>query len=683
LLVGEQSVERMLQNEEGSRGTLVPVTIRCADTARVAAELSALSRTPANVLGDVIEAYLTREDILSLTGHDAIVSIELVEESTQKLVSEGRTVHNAATWIGAGYSGGGVKVGIIDSFVGITGLMGTELPSTIVGRCYQDIGLFTFNVADCERRSNHGTAVAESLVDIAPNVSLYVANPISRVDFITTISWMVAQGVRVINYSMARPWDGPGDGTSPFSDSPLVGVNAAVAGGAVFVTAAGNEAQSTWFGPWKDTDADGFHEFSGLTELNGYRYLLPAGAVIYLQMRWSDSWTHAAIDLDLYLRNAAGNVVARSVDSQDGQPGQVPTERIGYIVPVTGFYDFYVKRFSGPAPTWIQIQDVVGEAILYFTGSGSIGNPAETANAGALAVGAAAWSSPSTIAYFSSLGPTPDGRMKPDIVGTDSGNTVTFGPFRGTSQASPHVAGLAALVAGAFPAYTPQEISAYLKGSAVPRGAPNNTWGYGLARLPESIPEGGTPGRVRNFVATLHGTTLVMSWAAPAEGGPLTTYVLQAALEQSFASVIYQATLGNVTSATVDGVPAGTFYLRIVARNAAGDGLPSDVRVIASGVPTGCTAPPTSPGSFTILKLGGNLVRLSRTTGGASNPASDYVLQAALEPGFTTFVYNQPLGGAATSVETTAPAGTFYVRVVARNTCGDSSPSNVIVLSMP
>ena len=63
-------------------------------------------------------------------------------------------------------------------------------------------------------------------------------------------------------------------------------------------------------------------------------------------------------------------------------------------------------------------------------------------------------------------GPTPDGRVKPDIVGADNVHSAAYGePFPGTSQASPHVAGLAALVKQRFPDYTPQQVTNYLKSS--------------------------------------------------------------------------------------------------------------------------------------------------------------------------------------------------------------------------
>ena len=143
-------------------------------------------------------------------------------------------------------------------------------------------------------------------------------------------------------------------------------------------------------------------------------------------------------------------------------------------------------------PNWIQLQDFTGELLLHHTLHHSIGNPAESRNPGLLAVGAVPAFDINTIEPYSSRGPAPDGRIKPDIVGVARGQSVTRrsesnlnGRWAGTSQASPHVAGLAALVKQRFPNYTPAQIANYLKDHANPRGAvPNNTWGYGFARLP-------------------------------------------------------------------------------------------------------------------------------------------------------------------------------------------------------
>ena len=123
---------------------------------------------------------------------------------------------------------------------------------------------------------------------------------------------------------------------------------------------------------------------------------------------------------------------------------------------------------------------------------GGITNPAESANEGMLTVGAAWHWMPESIEDFSGRGPAPDGRVKPDIVGADRVPTTFPGTFRGTSQAAPHVAGLAALVRQRYPELDPAGVAQYLKDNADPRPetpggtatVPNNTWGYGLAHLP-------------------------------------------------------------------------------------------------------------------------------------------------------------------------------------------------------
>ena len=151
-------------------------------------------------------------------------------------------------------------------------------------------------------------------------------------------------------------------------------------------------------------------------------------------------------------------------------------------------------HYGGTAPGWIQLQSFTQQGLQHTTDIGSIDSPAESSNPGLLAVGAAACNNTSEIRGLSSRGPTPDGRVKPDIVGADGANSSTLGVWGGTSQASAHVAGLAALVKNRYPAYTPQRVNEYLKTHAESRGeVPNNIWGYGFARLATSDASTPTP----------------------------------------------------------------------------------------------------------------------------------------------------------------------------------------------
>ena len=464
--------------------------------------------SPRNVGEDYIEAYVPVMLLGQVSEQPGVLRVrEIVpaeeQQSTQRIAGQGPQAHGSSAWNQAGYSGQGVKVGVIDGYFGFndfSSLMGTELPSTVHARCYTDAGRFTQNVADCADAvvgSDHGTLVAETVMDIAPDASLYIASPWSSGDRNSAVDWMVSQGVSVVVSAETFVFDGPGDGTSPFGDSPLRTVDRAVAGGIIWANAAGNGAQRTWFGPYSTVEVEDsrFLEFYGSDIFN--EMLLDAGDRITVQLRWDDSWRGASRNFDLLLwDSAAAETVAYSYDLQEGRAGQVPYEELRYQVPRDGRYAVVVSHDSGGTPDWLQVTVWGVDSIEYYTESGSIGNPGESANPGMLAAGAAHWNNLRTIEPYSSRGPTPDRRVKPDIVGADCGATellpldVHGDGFCGTSQSAAHVAGMAVLVRQGFPHLTAAQVASYLEDNAEQRGSPdpNNTWGHGFAKLPLTTP---------------------------------------------------------------------------------------------------------------------------------------------------------------------------------------------------
>ena len=517
---GEATAEDAAGDAPVHRAESVAVTIYLSGNVDdVVSFLEDFGGDPRNVGEDYIEAYVPVSLLGPVSERPGVLRVrEIVPPHTEygDFTSQGVQAHLSAAWNQAGYSGQGVKIGIIDNFRGFGGLMGTELPSTVVARCYTDIGVFTQNLADCEavgdvtvpfpecqdavqRRAvssaEHGTMVAESVIDIAPEVTLYIANPRSWGDLQAAVDWMASQGVSVINQSQSWTFDGPGDGTSPHSASPLKTVDRAAARGVIWVNSAGNAAQDTWFGGYSDLDGDGFIEFDGGNdEVLGIPERACRGSRV--QLRWEDNWGGASTDLNLYLYNTRTRQYIQSrssADEQSGESGHEPYETIVFWNRIdSDDLGIVVDHHGGDAPDWIQIMVRGVGSIEHHTGSGSITNPAESANPGMLAVGAAPWFDVNTIEYYSSRGPTPDGRVKPDIVGADCGETA-LAPlnenrrgFCGTSQSAPHVAGMAALVRQRFPDYTPAQVAAYLKNHAQQRETPdpNNTWGHGFAQLP-------------------------------------------------------------------------------------------------------------------------------------------------------------------------------------------------------
>ena len=476
-----------------------------------------------NVGEDYIEAYVPVALLGPLSQQTGVTQVSEIippQPAYGNITSQAVALHLADSWQGAGYQGQGVKVGVIDvGFVGYRSLMGVELPDNVVARCYIDVGVYTSNVADCEASEPlpdfnqcprgdsgtvHGTAVAEAVIDIAPDAILYISQPGSWGDLQSATEWMANEGVTIINYSVGWTYSGPGDGTSPFSSSPLNTVDLAVARDIIWVNAAGNSAEDTWFGSFSDHNSDGAMSFNSVGEEINSIDIRECRRYAF-QMRWDDSWGGADTDLDMYLWDkSTGDIwdlprdwgYIGSAVGQSGASDDYPFEYFSLRSPVTSSdVGLIIVHESGPVPNWVQVELWSGPGGLgIFTEGGSIGNPAESGNAGLLAVGASPFFDTNSIEFFSSRGPTPDGRTKPDIVGIDCAASVSYGQFNfsgntcwfpGTSQAAPHVAGMAALVRQRFPDFTPEETAAYLKDNAEPRGAvPNNTWGHGLAKLP-------------------------------------------------------------------------------------------------------------------------------------------------------------------------------------------------------
>ncbi|WP_321287985.1 S8 family serine peptidase [uncultured Sunxiuqinia sp.] len=104
---------------------------------------------------------------------------------------------------------------------------------------------------------------------------------------------------------------------------------------------------------------------------------------------------------------------------------------------------------------------------------------------GNLVIGVAAVNNDSIWAPFSSLGPSADGDVKPNLAAVGWGTILQktdgrIGPSNGTSFASPILAGMAACLWQAHPDATNLEIKEALEKSASQYAYPNDTLGYGI-----------------------------------------------------------------------------------------------------------------------------------------------------------------------------------------------------------
>jgi subtilisin family serine protease len=96
--------------------------------------------------------------------------------------------------------------------------------------------------------------------------------------------------------------------------------------------------------------------------------------------------------------------------------------------------------------------------------------------------------------FFSSKGPTADGRLKPDLLAPGEGISSAvgrdgFGAMDGTSQAAPHVSGAAALLLGRNSELegSPERVKEILLSNATDLGRDRNFQGSGLLDVFRSL----------------------------------------------------------------------------------------------------------------------------------------------------------------------------------------------------
>lgn len=124
-----------------------------------------------------------------------------------------------------------------------------------------------------------------------------------------------------------------------------------------------------------------------------------------------------------------------------------------------------------------------------------IGSPADAVSV--LAIGSVTASKLKS--GFSSIGPSYDGRIKPDIMAQGTASVIAdengnIGTVNGTSFSCPIMAGMAASLWQAFPSKTNKEIRQMIVASADRYTNPDNNYGYGIPNFATSL-------SVDNFVA--------------------------------------------------------------------------------------------------------------------------------------------------------------------------------------
>lgn len=459
-----------------SGGTLT-VAVHAAD-ARVEEALDAIARTGGRLeasLGTVFKVRIPSRAVEALASAPGVGFVDLPARPVQaSVVSEGGLPSNAAEWTGTGLTGRGVKVAVLDSgFAGYTDLQASgELPPALTTANY---GCSSFE------GGSHGSAVAEIIHDVAPDVQMYLVCISDLFDMDAAVDYLIQSGVNVINFSQEFYGTERGDGSGdPYTPSAVA--RRATDSGILWVSAAGNDGQRHWGGSFLDTDSDGWHEFDPGDE--NLQVSIPPGYTMKAILKWDD-WPATSEDFDLYALDSSG-IVDYSETVQDGS--QPPVE----MVSVTNwssyqmrFIDLYIYKFSAATVPRFDLVVWGSSQIESPIPSRSVGEPAGSPDV--LTVAASCWSSEHNQPY-SSRGPNIAGDPKPDVSGFDAVSTAIFGSsgscdsgFTGTSAAAPLVAGAAAQLLQANPSMSPAQVKSWFANHAVDKGRTgfDNAYGWG------------------------------------------------------------------------------------------------------------------------------------------------------------------------------------------------------------
>ncbi len=384
------------------------------------------------------------------------------------VISEGAALISSDLMNQAGFTGKNIKVAVID--------VGFDVTNPEISENIAEFRSFWYDstiAGSSPTFTHHGTAAAEVIVDVAPDVDLYLYNFVTGLEFLNMVDHIIDEEIDVVSMSLLWNYVAPRDGTHIFSQK----VQEAQSHGILWVTSTGNAAGHHWSGQFNDPDGDGTHNFGGGTDTT-INIDVGADEILIVDLSWDD-WNEPSHDFDMYLYDDQNNLLDRSTRNQFD--GRSPHEWVFHRFSTNTTAHATIMNFSANRNVNF---DIISSHPLneYAVPGGSIPVPADSL--GSLSVGA--YDRANDVPHsYSSQGPTTDGRIKPDIMGPTDVSTTSYNPepFKYTAASAPHVSGAAALLLEKYPEATVDQIRGLLEYTTADYHQKSNLDGTGLVDL--------------------------------------------------------------------------------------------------------------------------------------------------------------------------------------------------------
>ncbi|MFT6147190.1 MAG: subtilisin family serine protease, partial [Myxococcota bacterium] len=243
------------------------------------------------------------DDILPwLRSAPAVRTVRPAMALEYSLDSQGPAQMGADAWLDLGVTGQGVTVAIVD-----VGFQNWDAMAA-AGEVPDNAVVMRGNDA-CLSSSRHGTAVAEIVYEMAPDVTFLLYCAQTDPQFLAAIQQIRQDGVDVVNASVGLPNAWADDGSSPWTSA----IEASMSEGTVWSVAVGNSLNKWWSGVATDADADGLLEMDGLEALPMNSNV---GRTI-LRVRWDEPFEGASENVDATVM-VDGQPCATGARVQDG-----------------------------------------------------------------------------------------------------------------------------------------------------------------------------------------------------------------------------------------------------------------------------------------------------------------------------------------------------------------------------